>query len=403
MRTHRRALIAAVAVALSASPTLAGERKIRLKFPTFSVPAHSDREVCTFVRLPMNAPYDAAGQLIVNLGGRRHFATHHFLMYAYTGTEMDAFDGFEGKVVDSKACLDFGPTDRNTRVLVGGAQSPRLSTRLSLGLAQQIAPNTDSKGKAIGFILNSHWINGDDKPHHAAVRVKFFPARKHTVKRYLQPIFEVVANGFIKVPPGTTSDKAAFAWYPGTAAIGGPVGGVPNPRGAACVVQVTAHMHKRGKDFAVDFDDGAGSVQRIFETHDYTDPGQWPPLTAIAGIPSAPMLVKPGQALQYRCTHDNGVTTVQKMGCEEEPGVTPGRSIIESIAAHTGLFGGTPKDCHSDADCAGFGTGRCVPANLVFGFTSNDDMCILPGAYYDANADAPAGQECDLGPLPVVN
>jgi hypothetical protein len=41
-------------------------------------------------------------------------------------------------------------------------------------------------------------------------------------------------------------------------------------------------------------------------------------------------------------------------------------------------------------------TGNCVPANLVFGFLSEDDMCILPGYYYDANPDAPAGKECEL-------
>src|SRR2546426_8063933 len=251
MRTHRLAVIAAMAVVLGASSALAGERRIRLKVPAFSVPAHSDREVCTFVRLPMNVPYDASGQLIVNLGGRRHFATHHFLMYAYTGTEMDQFDGFEGKIVDSKACLDFGPTDRNTRILLGGAQRPRLSQRLPLGLAQRITPNQDSKGKAVGFILNSHWINSDDKPHLAAVRIKFCPARKHTVKRYLQPIFEVVANAFLKAPPKSISEKAGWSWAPGGSDLGAGNGGVPVPRGAACVVMVTAHMHKRGKLFNV--------------------------------------------------------------------------------------------------------------------------------------------------------
>ena len=41
-------------------------------------------------------------------------------------------------------------------------------------------------------------------------------------------------------------------------------------------------------------------------------------------------------------------------------------------------------------------TGNCVKANLVFGFTSEDDMCILPGYYYDADIDAAPGQECVL-------
>ena len=33
-------------------------------------------------------------------------------------------------------------------------------------------------------------------------------------------------------------------------------------------------------------------------------------------------------------------------------------------------------------------TGNCVKATLVFGFTSEDDMCILPGYYYDADPTA---------------
>jgi hypothetical protein len=409
MRTPCRslALLAGLAALLALAPGLAHARTIRLKFPKFTVPPHSDREVCTFVRMPTDKTYDASGQLILNLGGSRHFATHHFLMYAYTGKDMDEFDGFEGKIVDSKACLDFGPTDRNTRLLLGGAQQPKLSTRLPLGLAQQITPNTDSKGKAIGFILNSHWINGDDKPHRAAVRVKFFQARKHTVKRYLQPIFEVVANGFIKVPPNSTSNTAAWFWAPGGPDFGAGQGGVPIPKGPACVTSVTAHMHKRGKDFAVDFAPGGGApIERIFEATDYTDPGQ--------RIFDPPLLVSPGQRINYRCTHDNGMTTALKLGCEEQPGVTPGLSILEAFGAGRGLFG-TPKDCHQQGpnptECPPTDpafpnitfTGNCVPANLVFGFTSDDDMCILPGSYYDANVGAAPGAECDLGPLPIIN
>jgi hypothetical protein len=41
-------------------------------------------------------------------------------------------------------------------------------------------------------------------------------------------------------------------------------------------------------------------------------------------------------------------------------------------------------------------TGNCVPARLVFGFTSEDEMCILPGYYYDADMTAPPGRECAL-------
>ena len=42
-------------------------------------------------------------------------------------------------------------------------------------------------------------------------------------------------------------------------------------------------------------------------------------------------------------------------------------------------------------------------ANLVFGFTSDDDMCIFPGTYYDVNDQAPPGADpCDLSLLSKI-
>ena len=82
--------------------------------------------------------------------------------------------------------------------------------------------------------------------------------------------------------------------------------------------------------------------------------------------------------------HDNGVTRPVRLGCEEEPGVPPGKSVLEVL----GALDGASRYCETDADCADFGTERCVPANLVFGYLAEDDMCILPGLYYRCPGDA---------------
>src|SRR5205814_545882 len=174
-------------------------------------------------------------------------------------------------------------------------------------LATQILPTVaGANKKAFGLILNSHWINGTDETQHASVKIKIMPAKPHTVKRYLTPIFEVVANGFLKVPPHQVSTLANWSWAPGEA---------------------------------------------------------------------------------------------------------PGRSILDQFAARKNITGGAAKRCTQAgpdaAECPASDpafpdrtfTGNCVEANLVFGFTSDDDMCILPGAYYDW--DPVNG--CDLGPLPVIN
>ena len=124
---------------------------------------------------------------------------------------------------------------------------------------------------------------------------------------------------------------------------------------------------------------------------DYTDPPQ------VQFDP--PLLVNLGQGLRYTCTHDNGVDGRPiKMGCEEQPGVTPGVDAATALFSGRGTTGAARR-CATDADCAGFGTGKCVPANLVFGYTSDDDMCIMPGAWYPANA---AGN-CDLSGMPALN
>lgn len=400
-----RLSVALVAVTLAllaaAPPTLAKRpRSIKLKFPRFEVPARSDREVCTFVRLPMRKPFDAAGSVIVNLGGDAEFVSHHFLLYAYTGTDMAAF-GPAGQISDSKACLDFGPVDRNQRVLIGGSQTPRSRQILPDGLAQRIMPNTAGGTSELGLILNTHWINGSNRPHRASVKMKLMPAKPGTIKRFMQPIFEPVASGLINVPPGQV-ETVEWGWRPGGVDYSAGLGGVVLPKGPACVASVTAHMHKRGKLFSVDFVDRDGTVTPLYSTSDYSDPGQR--IFFGEGGRDA-LLVSPGQKLVYRCTHDNGVTTEQKLGCEETPGVPPGESAATTIFAGRG-FSGAAKRCKTDGDCpatdpAYLGrqfTGKCVPANLVFGFTSDDDMCILPGAYYEA--DPVHG--CDLGPLPVI-
>jgi hypothetical protein len=417
MPTTRRILTLALAslVVLAFAPTgqAARHRPLTLRMPKMEVPPGMDREVCTFVRLPKKKAMQLGGELIVNIGNRPGFTSHHFLIWAYTGTHPDEFPT-QGQIQDGEACLDFGPSDREQRVLIAGSQSPRLLQKLPRGVAQDLPLIKDASGREIvGIIMNTHWINSTDQTQRASVKVKLLPARGK-VKRLIKPIFEVTANAFIKVPPGTekavsTVDPtggALAAWRPGNQGFNaGALAGGSVPEGDACVVMLTAHMHKRGKLFTIDLKHADGSGERIFETTSYSDPGQ--KVFNGQGPNPPPMLVKVGEALRYDCMHDNGMTDPSevKLGCEEEAGVTPGKSIFDLIAGGGGLrLSGAAKRCHADADCTPTDpaypgrtfTGRCVPANLVFGFTSDDDMCILPGAYYDADPAAAPGHECDL-------
>ena len=411
MLTSRASLaLVALVLAAVAGPAQAG-RTISLRFPPFEVPPHSDLELCTFVPLPMKKPFEVVGSRIQNIGVKSDFVSHHFLMWTYDGKDVEKFPG-RGQLVASKACLDFGPTDTNQRTLIGGSQQPLLVTRLPQGLAQEVKPTVTATGQSqLAVILNTHWINSADHPQRAAVRVKLFGARRHTVRQKLLPIFDVFANANLFVAPGQTATTRG-TWRPAGSNLGTAFGGGSVPSGPACVVLLTSHMHKRGKLFTIDHVVGRSAQERVLETHEYTDPPQ------VKFTP--PMLVPPGDGLRYTCTHDNGVTTPMKLGCEEEPGKTPGVSVLDAIlkgitadGAPSGAVkrcsaeGSDPGECCVNGDCSQPDpaypkrtfTGNCVPANLVFGFTSDDDMCIMPGSYYPADAQG----SCDLSGLPVLN
>jgi|SRR5581483_3954802 len=408
-RPFRALGLAAVAVLLLAPPALA-RRTIRLNFPKFDVPPRTDRELCTIFRLPMRKAFDLAKFSITNVGVSPTFTSHHFLMWVYNGTDLSAFPP-DGQMVESKACLDFGPADTNTRTLIGGSQIPHLETALPKGIAQPIGPTEKTRKRTeVGIILNTHWINGADTPQRASVKVRLVAARPHSVRRFLEPLFEVIANGDLDVAPHSVRSTFA-AWAPGGHPFNTGLGGGKVPKGDACVVSITSHMHKRGKLFTVDLMNGDTVVENLLKTDLYSDP----PQIDFPKLRGAPLLVRVGESLQYTCTHDNGMGTPVKLGCEEQAGVTPGINAVVAFLHRWPNATGAAKRCSAPGpaptECPPTDpaypnrtfTGNCVEANLVFGYTSDDDMCILPGAFYPANPDATPDHECDLTGLPLLN
>ena len=373
---------------------------IKLRIGPFDVSATQDREVCQWVEVPYlaaltscvrekpDAPESCGLTILgyeIRLGGG---TSHHFIVWAYEGTA-DGAAQFPPGIHDSKACLDFGPADSIRTRQVAGVQTRRVKVLLPDGLGQQIRAFTAADGtpKGIGLILNSHYI-GDGKPAKGHATVKLFVARPGVIRAYGKLIFDVFASALIDVPPGTVGTTQGD-WQVGGLTVPIAAAGIP-PENDACVLLLSTHMHKRGVRFTTDLVDASGS-KRLYEATDY----RHPPVYTFAPA----KLMQRGMRLHYECTHDNGVTKPVKLGCELEPGVPPGNPVYQ-VFADSGRIDGSARGCTTDADCAGIGTSRCVPARLVFGFTGDDEMCILPGTYYDAIPDAPPGRECDLSLLP---
>jgi hypothetical protein len=391
----------AALVTLTSPADVFARRSYTVKVPTFEVPAERNREICVFVPLKrgMDVGEIRIANRIADRGSSALFATHHLIVYAYRGP-LDSVQ--EGVVKDDTACLNFGRGAPSDLSIVATSQGFNSRWITPPGTALRLQPDADPAGKpVVGLVLNSHWINGDSKPRRARAKVTLVTRRAKAIKRELKPIFEVVANAFLNVPPGGVA-KVGWDWGPGRPDLGAILGGSGYPAGdGVCVTMLIGHTHKRGTLFTADLVDVDGTRTRLYDQTDYADPR--------ARLFDEPLLVVKGQQIAYECTHDNA--TEPRLGCEEEPGVAPGSSAVEAIGEagdFAGATGGAAKLCSVEGpnpgECppsdAAFPrrtfTGNCVKANLVFGFTSEDDMCILPGYYYDADMTAPPGQECVL-------
>lgn len=393
---RRWSVLPFVAVLAVLAPAAADAKRMTMRVPAFDVPPRSNREICVFVPLPATAEDLEIAEIIMsNRGGNAQFATHHLIVYAWTG-DLGPLADVKNAVIDDTACLNFGDGNSTKLQIVATAQGVNSRERMPAGTALRLAtgPLGTGKKRAVGFVLNSHWINGSDSVQTARAKVTLVTAKRAKVKTELKPIFDVFANANLFVAPGETASTQTSIWGPGRPDFGSILGGSVNPRGAACVTMIIGHMHRRGTLFTAEYLATDGSRQPIYSNTQYADP----PTKRF----DPPLLVREGEGIAYQCTHDNA--TDPRFGCEETAGVTPGRAVIEELAVN-GFDDpdGSAKLCHAPGpnleECPtddGRYTGNCVPANLVFGFLSDDDMCIMPGYYFDADMTKPAGQECDL-------
>lgn len=361
--------------------------------PTDGFQAHMDpfmlgdrpeTEGCQMVRLGNPEAFDV-GQWELFM----HEGSHHFILRAYrcNGAECDD-PGFDARFPSGFApCEQFG----YGWAFMVGAQTPHYLVDYQTeetGVAVHLAKNQP-------LLFNSHYTNPFADTM-AEVWVNAAPVDPALVTHPGRILFEELANVFLRVPPGTENEDATYlsCRFRGDALCD--AAGEPGPDASRfALLGMVSHMHKRSHKFvadlasedgtriarADDMTDADDGTKHLYVSREYNDPVNrafWPPI--IVGL---------GQRLTYTCRHENGVRSPVRLGCEETPGVPPGKSILESFAAGGDPYAGASRWCRTDADCAGFGTGRCVPANLVFGDLADDDMCILPGLFYDCPDTGP--------------
>jgi hypothetical protein len=414
MGLARRAvvLVLFIAVSLLVAPEAvrakkAGARVVRLTLGPFPIEARSDREVCRVVRVP-----GLGGLAIESWEARSRtyrrglVGTHHFVAYGYDGTDVAAFPAPDA-LVDDPGCAGLGPRDFfKSRTFLAGSggetqEGKWLVTSAGMpGGLTQVIPAAGSSGEGI-VVLNSHYFNSSTRRAHGLVRLKLRVAPVDPRKRVVRQMTDAGASRAIKIAPGAVGPAVSATW----AADGAPndaTEGGRNPDGDVCVFALTPHMHKRGTLFTIAYEQDGSDPKELHTTTDYLHPGS--KLLPLLGTSTPGLLRAYSEAnghprIRYACTHANGAAGVEpKLGCEESAGQVPGRSAAEAWPDDAQRLGNDEhaRPCGLDGGaCRGFGTGRCVPANLVFGPLSDDEMCILVALVYEPRRDVAPEDACN--------
>jgi hypothetical protein len=405
-----RVVFTLVALAALAGPALAKDKVVRVTLGPFRIEAKRDREVCQAIRIPKVPGMEVVNYEVRSLSSKRgNVGTHHMVVYGYDGPNGAAFALRKNArdVVDMAGCNGFGPDDfyRDRVQLAGsGGESRRgkwlvTAAATPLGLATLLPNPKDTPGDAI-LVLNSHYYNTASQSGVGLVRIKFTLRPFDGKRRVVRNATPLDASYSIAVPPGevrnvTATWQADGAWDPN-----GAEGGY-RPDRDLCILLMNTHTHKRGTHVTISYEEDGKEPVVLYDPsyYDYVHP-------AIIALPYRGTLpdgnllraytAENGHPrLRYTCTHANGTAGREmKMGCEAQPATVPGISWGDAIAA--GMEFGNARPCgEGGVNCQGFGTGRCVESNLVFGPLSDDEMCIIPVQFYDPIPGAPPETACD--------
>lgn len=387
----------------------AGEKVVKLKLGPFRIEPERDREVCQALRVPGVAGMEVdRWEARSRLSHRGETGSHHLVLYGYGGNDSTQFP--TALVDDSAGCAGFGPPDFfRTRVFLSGSGGETTVGKWAVteasfpGDLAQVMPSAKNDPTDTWVVINSHYFNDSRKVGRGLVKLKLWLKPLDARKRVIRQVIHGDASRGIMLPPGTKSDPAS---NPITAALRADgaenysTEGGHNPSGDVCIFNLATHMHKRGTRFLIEYAEH-GVVETALDWPDWLHPGivLVPSLGPIASPPNErhPALLRAYTAehgfpeLRYTCEMANGTDGRElKYGCEDTPNVVPGTpwdGVSDGQSSHA-------KPCGKDGvNCAGK---PCVPANLVFGPLSDDDMCILTATVYDPLPGVPPGEACQL-------
>lgn len=288
--------------------------------------------------------------------------SHHVTIYKTEYTEIPA-ETERGVALDPRVvhdCPDGPFADWKVSGVIAGTQRLEGADPMATapeGVAMKIGPGGV-------LLMNVHYINASSEPVEADVRANLYTIPPEQVKVEAGTLFYY--NYHILVPANGRA----------TARMRCPV------QKDIQIISLQSHMHRRGASFVADLTDGAGEkLEQIYTSSSWDEV----PITPF----DPPLRVKAGQALDYRCHHENreardvaeGLKTTDEM-CMLIGPYFPRDRHLENCQDESGAFAATwigdgTASCRETLDCLR----RAAPVNDDGGAESSG--CVVkscPGA-----------------------
>ncbi len=306
----------------------------------FTVEPGTEFEGCQWIEMPAEITdtwYIERVELYANSG------THHVILWETNDSASGYGTSFDsGDSLCRKKQSEFG-VPFSFRI---GFQDALTELQLPANVSYAMDP-----GKVFGF--NPHYTNPFNVPIYPEVWVNFYGSTTPSVVEG-EDIFP--GDLGFQIPPGTKGTGNLVS-YTNSTGVG------------QCYYSLGSHSHRRNTGFKTwtsQPSSWADTNDLIYYNTDWDHPA--------VIEPSPRLYLAPGEKMWFQCEWDNGVLNDVNRRC---------RTLADSgNGAHQcSVF--NDKVCITDADC-GVGTlGICRDCNIDFGFLAEDEMCFLPGLYYD--------------------
>ena len=309
----------------------------------FTLAPGTEFEGCQWIEVPSDVTQT---MYIDRVEIRMNPGTHHLLVFsdiadsgpAATATAFDPHDALCNKQFGLKRSF-------------AGSQDPSSDVSMPNGVSFAVQP-----GAVFG--INVHYTNSYNVPIYPEVWINFWGSTSPTPKlqkgifpgdvTFSIPRYEAGVGNVVTYTQGGTS---------------------------GCFYSLTSHAHRRNIGFKMWSSDptqgGTLTKEQAWDnpTGLFYYNTDWDHPTDLQ--PDPRMLMQPGQQIYFQCRWDNG-------------GINPA-NIKRRCLPNFGSACDSDYVCTTNADCGAGTQGVCLDCPLTFGFLAEDEMCFLPGFYYDAD------------------